>query len=102
MRPMMRRGGISVFDRQRAEELAQAGPDISAREADLDRGGEEAERAAGVVAAALELVGEHGLGLEEQREAVGELELAALARRRALEHREDLRREDVAADDAEP
>ena len=47
--------------RQLAQELAQAGADVGAAEADLDRGREEAERAAGVVAAALELVGEDGL-----------------------------------------
>ena len=47
------------------------------------------------------LVAEHGLFLEQQRDRIGELQLAATARLDAIEHVEDLGREHVATDDRE-
>ena len=67
----------------------------------LDRRAQVADLAAAVVADARERQHVHRLVGEQARDAVRELDLAAGAALRALELREDRRRQDVAADDRE-
>ncbi len=70
-------------------------------DAQLDRRLEVAELVAAVVAAALEFVREHLFVVEQARDAVGELDLAACAGGHGAQVMEDARRENVASDHAE-
>src|SRR3990170_8096422 len=66
-------------------------------EGDRDVCLQPAQPRAGIVARALELVPEDGLLLDEAADRIGQLNLAAGAAGGLLEHVEDLRRQDVAA-----
>ena len=62
---------------RRLRKSANAGADFGMLHAQLHRRLEIAELVAAVVAAALEFVGEHLFVLEQARDAVGQLDLAA-------------------------
>src|SRR5687767_13575337 len=62
---------------------------------------EVVELAAAVVTHAFEFVGEYVFFLEQRRDRVGELNLAAGAGGLVLKVMEDARREDIASDDAQ-
>src|SRR5206468_727169 len=80
------------------EVTAQARAELRVIETELDVRLQEAELLPDVVAAGREDPTEDGFGLEEQRDRVGELVLAADARLDALERVEDGRCEDVPPD----
>ena len=73
-------------------------PEVGALEREGDVGLEEAEAVAGVVALPLEPVAEQPLLAGQHGERVGELDLAPHSRLHVLQDREDLGRQDVAAD----
>src|SRR5581483_7591814 len=101
--PAVGRPGSVLDDLAPPDEVGQEGPELVAEvgtvERQLDRRPEEVDLLAEVVAARLERVAAHRLRLEQQADGVGQLQLAAGAGRDAVEGVEDLRREDVTADD---
>ena len=89
----------ALLQRELLQPCLEVGTEFVVLQAELDRGFQEAELVARVVA--LALVGEAVdlFVLQEGLDAVGELELAACAGGDGLEHLEDAWGEDVAADD---
>src|SRR5215472_5712956 len=79
-----------------AQKLGEARADLRMLQRELYRGLEIAQLVAAVETAALEFVGENLLILEQLRDAVGELDLAAGACRHGSQVMEDARREHVA------
>src|SRR5438034_3398918 len=84
-----------------AHPFGQRRAEVFSVERELDVGVQEVELLPDVVAARTTTPREHSLLGEEQRDRVGELQLAALSRLDAVERVEDLGREHVAADHRE-
>jgi hypothetical protein len=87
------------LDGESFEPFSEGGAEVVALEGELYGGFEEAELVAGVVALAFVAEAVDLLVGEERLDGVGELEFAACAGGEVLEHVEDARGEDVAADD---
>src|SRR5262245_35584532 len=100
-RPPDRSWRSRTSDLQLAQEAAQIVTHLRVAQGELDRGGEEAEGVAGVVAGDL---ADHPVERRPRRlrpEGVGELDLPASPRRQAGDLVEDVGRQDVTADDDE-
>ena len=96
-----RRAKSSSREVQRVEVRSELVAKLLMVEGEFHRGLEEVQFVAHVVAAPLELRGEHRLPLQERSQGVRQPDLASLARGRPLQHVEDGRRENVALDGGE-
>src|SRR5262249_56378768 len=101
-----RAGGASRDRDGRLEvEALEVGPEgvreIRVRQRKLDGGLQKAELVTGVVPLAGHLHGVHRPATTQRAQPIGQLDLAALVRRRFLEDREQVGCEHVPADDAE-
>jgi hypothetical protein len=83
------------------QELAERRSQRWVLERQFHGGNEESEFVARIVPLSLDFVGEHRGVLDELPQGVGQLNFSVLTRRRLAEDREDLRRQDIPADDGE-
>src|ERR1019366_4126527 len=86
---------------ERLQVLPELVPDVLSLQRQLYRRSEPAHRGPGIVSHAVEGVGVDVLFFHQRLDRIGQLDLAAGPSGRLLELVEDLRRQDVAADDGQ-